>query len=665
MSSYQHQGIERPPLSPHHLAIVTWEWLNRFSTKATFTTITFSGMLLGLIAGRQGADQIANVAYLVAYLTGGFYGLIGGLDALRQRTIDVDLLMILAAIGAAIVGEPFEGVMLLFLFSFSNRLQEYAFGRTRHAIEALIQLRPTAAAVIDGDQTVVTPIEAISIGDRILVKPGERLPLDGTVVEGRSNVNQAAITGESMPVEKLSGAPVFAGTMNINGSLEVEITKTAADSTLARLIEMVAVAQSEKSETQRFIDTAEQYYALGVIALTLMVWLVPMLVWQTPFPTAFYRAMTVMVAASPCAIIISTPATVLSAIANGARRGVLFKGGVYLEKMADVQAIAFDKTGTLTKGVPEVTDIHPLTDRISVDELLRLAGAIEAKSQHPLADAVVRAAEQRQIVIPDVENFDSTMGQGVRGEVDGKTILIGNQRFMAQFNPVETAAAYATLAGYQAEGKTSVLVAELKTAALQADLIGLLAFADVIRPLAPTVMAQLRGQQVQHLIMLTGDNQRVAEKIARSIGVDAVLADLMPEDKVDALKRVRDQYGEIAMVGDGVNDAPALATADVGIAMGAAGTDVALETADIVLMSDDLTKLPFIFQLSRQTGRVLRQNFAFALIMIVLMLGAIFFSELSLPAAVVGHEGGTVLVALNGLRLLAYRPQNMERPVPS
>ena len=642
------------PTSPLRRA---WDWLVDGRIEPIFALITFITMIGGLIAERQEAATVATVLFIIAYITGGTFGLQGGLESLRNRTIDVDLLMILAAVGAAIVGEPFEGAMLLFLFSLSNVLQDFALDRTRNAIKALMELRPAQALVRRGNNTYLLPIEKVVVSDRIIVKPGERLPLDGVVVDGRSSIDQSSITGESMPISKTVGDSVFAGTINKNGSLEIRVTKLAKDSTLAKLIQMVEEAHSEKAETQRFIDTAEQYYAIGVIVLTALVAIVPLLFWQESFSDAFYRAMTVMVAASPCAIVISTPATVLSAIGNGARRGILFKGGIHVENAATIKVVAFDKTGTLTQGEPQVTDIITLIEQISEAELLALAAAVEAKSEHPLAQATVKAAQQRNLTWSEVTDFQASTGQGVVGTVNGRQIRIGSGRFFSQFKTKGFDAAEAELDRLQKLGKTSVLVAEINPKMETAVLLGVLAYADVIRSDAPDVVRSLHANGVEHVVMLTGDNDAVAQQIAAQVGVDAYFADLLPEDKVTAVKKVRQQYGPVAMVGDGVNDAPALATADIGIAMGAAGTDVALETADIVLMSDDLNNLPYVIGLSRKTRQTLLQNLGFALFMIVLMLGTIFFSGLALPAAVVGHEGGTVLVSLNGLRMLGYKPK--------
>ena len=647
-------------------------WLTPQKLQAILTLITFVTMMAGWLVERYATAApawVATALYVVAYVAGGAFGLKGGIESLMARTIDIDLLMILAALGAAIVGEPFEGAMLLFLFSLSNTLQDFALDRTRNAIRALMKLRPNQAEVYRGDRLVTLPIEQVHIGDRMLVKPGDRIALDGVVINGSGSVDQASLTGESVPVYKQKGDPCFAGTINQDGSLEIGVTKLAKDSTIARLIQMVEEAQSQKAETQRFIDKFEQYYAMGVIILTALVAAVPPLLMGTPFDEAFYTAMTVMVAASPCAIVISTPATVLSAIGNGARRGVLFKGGVYVENAATVKVIAFDKTGTLTAGKPEVTTVR-LFDTPCLgeplhceDDLLRLAAAVEARSEHPLAKAVVAEAGRRGIDIPEVTHFQSVAGQGVCGTVldpgHGKVdIHIGNPRYFANFegnSHLENVTAIVN--ELEDEGQTSVIIA-LAAEGLAVRFLGIIGMADAIRPDAPAVVRELKQAGVERVIMLTGDNKRVADRIAAAVGVDEAFADLMPEDKVTAVRHIRDNYGPVAMVGDGVNDAPALATATIGIAMGAAGTDVALETADIVLMADDLKNIPYVIRLSRATRRTLIVNLGFALFMIALMLVAIFARDLPLPLAVIGHEGGTVLVSLNGLRLLGYRDRH-------
>lgn len=623
-----------------------WEWFAH-NPEAILTAVTLVAMMAGWLTEGVVPGWVTAVLFATAYAAGGYYGLIGGLEALRHKTLDIDLLMILAALGAALVGEAFEGAMLLFLFSVSNVLQDFAMDRTRNAIRALMQLRPSTARIQRGNEQVELPIEQVNIGDLMVIRPGDRIALDGVVVDGESSIDQSTLTGESIPVYKQVGDPIFAGSINQTGSLNAQVTKLAKDSTIARLIQMVEEARSKKAETQRLIDEVEQYYAIGVLLLTGLFIVVPPLLLNVPFDDAFYKAMTILVAASPCAIIISTPATVLSAIGNGARRGVLFKGGMYVENAATAKVVAFDKTGTLTVGKPQVTDIYPIGGA-SEEELLGLATAVEAKSEHPLAQSTIKAAAARNLVIPEVRAFQSTTGKGVQAEVDGALIRVGNMRFFENGTITGLAEAQQRVAVFQGEGKTSVVVAR------DEEVLGVLAYADVMRPDAPQVVAALHKRGIAHVVMLTGDHEQVARSIAEQVGVDEVFADLLPEDKVTAVRHIQEKYGPVIMVGDGVNDAPALAAADISMAMGAAGTDVALETADIVLMADNLQNIPYVIGLSKQTRRTLAVNLTFAISAIVVMLLLIIFRDLPLPLAVLGHEGGTVLVSLNGMRLLRY-----------
>lgn len=628
--------------------------------EVAFTIVTFVAMMGGLAAEWLDAPRFLPISlYVIAYITGGYYGLQAGLASLRELTIDVDLLMVLAALGAALVGAPFEGAMLLFLFSLSNVLQTYAMDRTRNAIRALMALRPAEATVQRDGETATLPIEEIRVGDLMVVKPGERLALDGRIVEGRSSLDQAAITGESIPVAKEPGDAVLAGSINERGGLLVEVTRLAQDSTLARLIKMVEEAQGQKAQTQRFIEKAEQYYALGVILMTAVAIVLPLFLLNEPFNTTFYRAMSLMVAASPCAIVISTPATVLSAIGNGARRGVLFKGGVYVERAADIKVLAFDKTGTLTEGKPRVTDVTVCDACWEGDEadLLRLVASVESKSEHPLAQAIVAAAQERGLALSEVTEFASETGLGVLATVEQRRIAVGNLRYFANWEVDGLETAVSALDRFQDEGKTTVLVADVTENGRQAHILGVLAIADVLRPDVAGIIARIKKAGVERVVMLTGDNERVAAAIARQSGVDAYHAELLPQDKMRLLNELAEQYGPVAMVGDGVNDAPALAAADIGIAMGAAGTDVALETADIVLMSDDLGKIPYVIGLSRRTRQTLVQNLVFAIGVILVLIGAVLGVGLALPLSVIGHEGSTVLVSLNGLRLLRYREE--------
>ncbi len=641
------------------------EWLAYWTTgerlEVAFTVLTFLFMIAGWTSAKLGVVW-HDVFYLGAYLTGGYFGVRAGLQSLRQWTIDVDLLMVLAALGAAVVDAPFEGAMLLFLFSLSNVLQAYAIDRTRKAIKSLMKLRPEKALARRNGGTVLLPVAELVVGDVLVVRPGESIALDSIIIEGASAIDQSSLTGESMPVSKRVGDSVFAGTINQTGGLEVRVTKLAKDSTIEKLVRMVEEAQTEKADTQRFLDRAEQFYAAGVILFTIGLIVVPILFLKEPFQAAFYRAMTVMVVASPCALIISTPASILSAIGGAARRGVLFKGGVHLERAATVKVVAFDKTGTLTEGKPRVTDVivdgrvvnfSSNLDATALD-LLQLAAAVEAKSEHPLAQAIVTESKQRGLALAECAAFQSTSGKGASGLVNGRRIAVGNARYFAAQNIAIPDGFALQMAVLQHEGKTSVIVGDIDESAGRTRLLGAIAIADVLRADAASVVRQLKTNGIERVVMLTGDNTRVAQAIAKQAGVDEFHADLLPEDKVRVIKELK-AIGPVAMVGDGVNDAPALATATVGIAMGAAGTDVAMETADVVLMSDNLQNIVFTLSLSRRARRVIYQNLAFALaVIIVLIISALGFS-LMLPIGVVAHEGSTVLVCLNGLRMLSFR----------
>ncbi|WP_226023794.1 heavy metal translocating P-type ATPase [Halomicrobium salinisoli] len=631
--------------------------------EAAFVGLTLLGMVGGLVAGWLDAPaSVRWVAYGGAYVFGGWYGLQGAVETLRHRAVDIDLLMIVAAVGALLIGAPFEGAMLLFLFSLSNTLQHYAIGRSRRAIRSLVEMRPESARVLRDGEEVAVPIDQVEVGDVFVVRPGDRIPLDGAVVDGESTVDQASLTGESVPVAKAPGDEVFGGTINESGSLEIEVTREAHESAITRLIHMVEEAQSEKAPTQRLIDRLEQPYVLGVFALTAAAVAVPMLL-GAEFSPAFYRAMTLMVAASPCAVIISTPAAVLSAIASGGRQGVLFKGGEHVETAAEIDAVAFDKTGTLTEGDTRLTDVivrdgaGAASDSLDEDRLLRLAAAVQARSEHHLAEATVEAADDQALDVPEAVGFQAAAGKGVRATVAGDVVHVGNRSYVETFlgdaDVDGLDEGLDRLADLEAEGKTAVLV--VRESDDGTTVIGWLAFTDTVRPGAAEMIAELRDLGVEHVVMLTGDNERVARRIADEVGIDEVQAELLPEEKVDTVEGLVDRYENVAMVGDGVNDAPALATATLGVAMGGAGTDVALETADVVLMGDDITKVPYVLGLGRRTRRTLSVNLAIAFGAIVLMVGTILLRGIPLPLAVVGHEGSTVLVSLNGLRLLGYR----------
>ena len=629
--------------------------------EVVFVGLTLLGMAVGLVTGwLEGPQLLMWAGYSVAYVFGGWYGLKGAIETLRHRAVDIDLLMIVAALGALSIGAPFEGAMLLFLFSLSNTLQHYAIGRSRRAIRSLVEMRPDEAQVLRDGEEVTVPIDEVAVGDVFVVRPGDRIPLDGVVASGEGTVDQASLTGESVPVPREPGDKVFGGTINESGSLEIEVTRQAHESAISRLIHMVERAQSEKAPTQRLIDRLEQPYVLGVFGLTIAAIAIPLAL-GSEFASTFYRAMTLMVAASPCAVIISTPAAVLSAIASGGRQGVLFKGGEHVEAAANIDAVAFDKTGTLTRGETQLTDVFVrdglTNESLTADELLSLAASVQARSEHHLARATVSKAEARALDVPDARRFQSEAGKGVRADIEDGTIHIGNRSY------VETVLEDAAIEGLEpgldrlrtleAEGKTSVLVA--REHAGNAMVLGWLAFTDTVRPGAAEMIEDLRSLGVEQIVMLTGDNERVAQQIADEVGIDEVQAELLPEEKVATIEELVERYENVAMVGDGVNDAPALATATLGIAMGGAGTDVALETADVVLMGDDIGKIPYVLGLGRRTRRTLTVNLAIAFGAIALMVGTILLRGIPLPLAVVGHEGSTVLVSLNGLRLLGFR----------
>ena len=612
-------------------------------------------LVLGFVLERAGleGERLLQVIWILVYVTGGYFGVLSGAKSLRAGVVDVDLLMVLAALGAAFVGAPFEGGMLLFLFALSNVLQSHAMERSRKAIGALMRLRPDKVLVREGNDWVECAVDDVKAGAVIRVKPGETIALDGRVRSGESGVDESTLTGESIPVAKGKGDAVFSGTMNQSGSLEIEVTKPASESTLARIVKMVEEARAQKADTQRFLEKAEQHYALGVILFTLGLILLPWQVFGHPFDETFYRAMTVMVVASPCALIISTPAAFLSAIGGAARRGVLFKGGVHLERLAGVRIVAFDKTGTLTEGRPVVTDVIPLNG-MDADTLLQWTAALEAHSEHPLGEAVVQASAKRGLSPWDAENFQALSGKGATATVAGRHLVAGSYALFQEWNaPLEGEGARQA-ERLQNAGRSLVLLGICSGAGEITETLGILGVADTVRPDAKEMVRALKKLGIERVAMLTGDHPAVARQIAGEAGIDEVYASLLPEDKVNKVRELAEE-GHVAMVGDGVNDAPALAAAHVGIAMGAAGTDVAMETADVVLMSENLQHLAFAFALGRHTRRIVTQNLVFAMGVILVLVTLSLTIGIPLPLGVVGHEGSTVLVCLNGLRLLRFR----------
>lgn len=600
-----------------------------------------------------------------AYFFGGFYALREMLAALRTKRLEIDFLMLVAAIGAAALGEWAEGGLLLFLFSLGHALEGYAMGRARRAIEALADLAPKTATVVAADGTSQeVPVERLDVGTRVLVRPSSRIPADGFVVEGESAVDQAPITGESIPVDKrpvgdqsialrdpsrVSGeSTVFAGTVNGTSALQIIVTKAAQDSTLARVVTMVREAQTQRSPTQRFTDRFERVFVpsiLVLVVLCLFAWVVI----DEPFSVSFYRAMALLVAASPCALAIATPSAVLSGVARAAKGGVLIKGGAHLESLGAATVMAFDKTGTLTKGEPRLTDVI-VAEGATRATLAALTVAVESRSDHPLAKAITVAFKpELELAAPDVSEMEAITGYGVQAVVDGVPTFLGKPGLFEDHLSRELPDDVARAAEELAEaGRTVVVVATSE------QFLGVLGLMDTPRDDAKATLAELRRLGVHRMLMLTGDHQRAADAIAGLVGLDEARGDLLPEDKVEAVRELAAR-GTVAMVGDGVNDAPAMANATVGVAMGASGSDVALETADVALMGDDLSSLPFAVGLSRASRRIIRQNLWASLGMVAFLIPATLSGFAGIGWAVLLHEGSTLVVVANALRLLTYR----------
>jgi len=624
-----------------------WGFLQRKRRDA----LTFASglvLLIAFILETAGMPvTITHAIYAVAILLGGYYVAKSGLAAVRAtRSPDMNFLMTIAALGSIAIGELEEGALVMFLFSLGNTLESYTMDRARNAIRALMDLSPQEATLIHGDHEERVPIERLKIGDRIVVKPGERIPMDGRVLKGTSAVNQAPITGESIPVEKTPGAQVFAGTINGEGALIIEVTKLAKDNTLARIIEMVEEAQAQKAPSQRFVDVFARYYTPVVIFGAVLVASLPPLLGWGAFNAWFYRALVLLVISCPCALVISTPVSIVSAIASAAREGVLIKGGAYLEEAGALKVVAFDKTGTLTHGRPAVTDVVPLNKRTR-EEVLAVAAAVESRSEHPIAKAVVKAAEEAGVTYQRGEEFRALTGRGARAQVSGRTIYVGNHELFAEWCD-HRPEVHRWLEELEAAGKTVMLVGT------QEEIIGLLAVADTVREASREAISRLKQVGITKTVMLTGDNEGTARAIARAVGVDEFRANLMPEEKVGAIDALLSEHGKVAMVGDGVNDAPALARATVGIAMGAAGTDAALEAADIALMADDLSKLPYAMKLSRKALGIIKQNIAFSLAVKALFLALAAAGVATLWMAVFADVGASMIVIFNGMRLLGY-----------
>jgi Cd2+/Zn2+-exporting ATPase len=625
------------------------------------------GFLISIVTAAPASISLA--CYLAAYVTGGFFTLREAIESLRKRRFEIDSLMLIAAAGAAALGAWAEGALLLFLFSIGHALEHYAMGRAKRAIEALAELAPQTASVRRDGKILELPVAELAVGDVVLVKPNERLAADGFVIVGNTSINQAPVTGESVPVDKqpvadrdgASARPdavapehrVFAGTINGAGAIEIEVTRRSSDTTLAKVVQMVGEAQAQKSPTQHFTDRFERIFVpsvIGLVVILMFAWVVV----DEPFRDSFYRAMAVLVAASPCALAIATPSAVLSGVARAARGGVLIKGGGPLENLGSLRAIAFDKTGTLTEGRPKITDVVTSAGVLEA-ELLSVAVAVESLSDHPLAAAVASGGRERLggVAPPEASALRSITGRGVTATVEADTVHIGSSKLFTEVDgqPLPDALR-AEVERLEGEGRTTMVVRK------GARYLGIIGLMDTPRRSAVETLRRLRTLGITRMIMISGDNQRVADAIAKEVGLDEAWGDLMPEDKVAAIKKLKAE-AKVAMVGDGVNDAPAMASATVGVAMGAAGSDVALETADVALMADDLSHLPFAVGLSRATSGIIKQNLYLSLGVVGLLLPATIFG-LGIGPAVLAHEGSTLVVVFNALRLLAYKDRTKE-----
>ncbi|MEW6613268.1 MAG: heavy metal translocating P-type ATPase [Pseudomonadota bacterium] len=610
------------------------------------TSIT-SGLLLaiGFFGSRVGLPEpLATFLYVTAIAIGGyFFGREALEELIKEREIGIELLMATAAIVAGLLGEWAEAATLVFLYSISEAAEGYTGERARHAIRALMDLSPKTALVQRDGGEIRVPVEALRVGDIFIVRPGEAVPTDGEVIAGQSSVNQAPVTGESVPVEKMPGTKVFAASLNGEGALTVRATKTSADNTLARIIHLVEAAQASKGRSQRFIEHFGRRYSPTVLGTGILLALLPPLFGQ-PWGEWMARATVFVVAAAPCALVISVPITLVAALGTAGRHGILIKGGVHLENLAKIRVVALDKTGTLTMGRPSVTNLIPLCGQ-SPQRVLEQAAALEARSQHPLALAILQRAQAEGVAPQPAEEFQSLPGLGGYGQVAGEQLYIGSPRLFQELG-VDPEPARTLVRQLQQEGKTVVLLGSVQR------LYGLIAIADPLRPGAAEAVAALKASGIERVVMLTGDNNLAAQAIAAQAGVDEVLAELSPEDKTRAVADLEARYGKVAMVGDGVNDAPALAAAHVGIAMGAAGTDVALETADVALMADDLSRLPYLVRFSRRNWGVIRQNLALSALVIGTLVAGAVSGVFTLPTAVLAHELSEFAVIASGLRML-------------
>lgn len=628
------------------------EILTAASGLATLAGLLTHGLSQGWsgVLGSEGLGMHTEVPvaarcfYGIGIATGVWQVLPKAWYAIRGLRPDMNLLMVIAVFGAVAIGEWFEAATVAFLFAVSLALEAWSVGRARRAIAALLELAPPKARLRDSGGEREVPPEQVPVGSVFVVRPGEKFPLDGVVRTGSSAVNQAPITGESAPVSKCPGDTVFAGTVNGDGVLEIESTRAATDTTLAHIVRMVGAAQSRRAPSEQWVERFARIYTPAVMLLAIAAFVIPPLIFGGAWSDWFYRALVLLVIACPCALVISTPVSIVAALAAAARNGVLIKGGTHVESPARLKAIAFDKTGTLTTGKMAVVDVVPLSGH-DERELIERVAALEADSLHPLAEAIRAFATERGISPLPATNVQIMQGKGIAGQIEGRSFWLGSHRLLEERNQ-ETPDIHDRLGRLAADGKTVVVIGN------EEHVCGFLAISDRVRPDATSVIATLRSLGIEHAVMLTGDNSGTADAIARATGVDQVRAELLPADKVTAIEDLVRQYGSVAMVGDGVNDAPALARATVGIAMGAIGTDAAIETADIALMSDDLSKLPWLIRHARRTLTVVRQNIGFSLAVKALFAVLTFLGHASLWAAIAADAGASLIVIANGLRLL-------------
>lgn len=636
-----------------------WSKYGRTIATVVSGLMTFAGFLVhsalaGSFSEALGSEGLglahdvplaARLIYAAGVVAGGWFVAPKALHALRRLRPDMNLLMTIAVIGAVIISEWLEASLVSFLFALSLALEAWSVGRARRAVEALLDLAaPTVRVLADGQETEMLA-EQVPVGTVFLVRPGARIPLDGEVQRGASEVNQAPITGESVPVLKETGAQAFAGTINGNGALEIRSTKAASDTTLAHIIQMVGAAQAKKAPSEQWVERFARYYTPIVFASAILVFLVPPLVLGGGWPEWTYRALVLLVIGCPCALVISTPVSIVAALAASARNGVLIKGGVYVEAPARLKAIALDKTGTLTEGRPRVAQVLPELG-ISERELLEIAATMESQSDHPLARAIVEFCKERGIGPREVKNFTAIQGKGATGVIDGKIYWLGSHRYLEERRE-ETPEVHARLQALASSGQSVVVIGN------EERVIGMITLADAVRAESQASVTSLRRAGIAHVVMLTGDNKPTAEAIAKATGVDELYAELLPQDKVGLVEKLVAKYGQVAMVGDGVNDAPAMARATLGIAMGAMGSDAAIEAADVALMSDDLAKLPWLVRHSRRALAIIRQNITLSLAVKALFVVLTFAGFASLWAAIAADMGVSLLVIFNALRLLA------------